>query len=52
MGTSTVVPSTSIPIGPHLPHGVVAAEKHCYIVKCVNKLKDSSFSFNHTCECP
>lgn len=36
--TSTIVPSTSISICSHLPHGMVAAEKHCFIAKCTNKL--------------
>lgn len=33
--TSTIIPSTPIPIRPQMPHGVVAAEKHCFIVKCI-----------------
>lgn len=33
--TSTIIPSTPISVRPHMPHRVVAAEKHCFIVKSI-----------------
>lgn len=35
--TSTIISSTTIPICPHLPHGMVAAETHLLVVQCDNK---------------